>query len=146
MTNRILTVRLEIPSALDMLELVQTVTDQIGRAAGFEGDTLHWIGMSVRECVINAIVHGNSRDSRKRVYLDFTSAPNSDGTEFAVCVRDEGAGFDPAALTDPLLPENILRPSGRGIFLMRTLMDEVSLQRAPQGGMQVRMVKCSPRS
>lgn len=146
MTNRALTVRLEIPSVLDMLDLVQTVTEQVGRTAGFDDDTLHWIGVSVRECVINAIVHGNSRDSQKRVHLDFTSAPNSDGTEFAVSVRDEGAGFDLAAVTDPLAPENILRPSGRGIFLMRTFMDDVSLRRAPQGGMQVRMVKYSPRS
>lgn len=146
MTNRIFTVRLEIPSALHMLDLVDTVTDHVGRTAGFEGDTLHWIGVSVRECVINAIVHGNSRDSRKRVHLDFISAPNSDGTELAVCVRDEGAGFDLATLTDPLAPESILRPSGRGIFLMRTFMDDVSLRRAPQGGMQVRMVKYSPRS
>ena len=59
----------------------------------------------------------------------------------AIRVRDEGCGFDPAALPDPLAPENILKSTGRGIFLIRTFMDELVLQRAPQGGMEVMMVK-----
>jgi serine/threonine-protein kinase RsbW len=56
-------------------------------------------------------------------------------------VRDQGKGFDPDAVADPLAPENLLKGSGRGIFLIRNFMDEVDLQRAPQGGMEVRMVK-----
>jgi serine/threonine-protein kinase RsbW len=58
-----------------------------------------------------------------------------------VSVRDEGAGFDPESIADPLAPENMLKSSGRGIFLMRNFMDDVSLRRAPEGGMEVRMVK-----
>jgi len=56
-------------------------------------------------------------------------------------VRDEGPGFDPSTLPDCLAPENLLKCSGRGIFLIRSFMDELVLQRAPEGGMELRMVK-----
>jgi serine/threonine-protein kinase RsbW len=58
-----------------------------------------------------------------------------------VAVRDEGEGFDPESIADPLAPENVLKSSGRGIFLMRNFMDDVELRRAPEGGMEVLMVK-----
>lgn len=141
MPNGAATVHLDIPSIPDMVELAQAAAEHVGRTAGFDDDTLHWVGMSVRECVINAIVHGNGGDPQKRVYLDFTSTLGSDRTELSVCVRDEGNGFDPAVLKDPLAPEHILQQNGRGIFLMRSFMDSVSLERAPEGGMQIRMVK-----
>ena len=56
-------------------------------------------------------------------------------------VRDEGEGFDPESIADPLAPENLLKASGRGIFLIRNFMDDVQLQRAPEGGMEIRMTK-----
>ena len=62
-------------------------------------------------------------------------------TQLVVCVIDRGAGFVPEEVADPLAPENMLKSSGRGIFFMRNFMDEVKLQRAPEGGMEVRMVK-----
>jgi serine/threonine-protein kinase RsbW len=58
-----------------------------------------------------------------------------------VSVRDEGEGFDPEEVADPLAPENMLKSSGRGIFFMRSFMDDVRLARHPEGGMEVRMVK-----
>jgi serine/threonine-protein kinase RsbW len=61
--------------------------------------------------------------------------------ELAIRVRDEGQGFDPETLANPLDPENLLKSSGRGIFLIRNFMDDVRLQRAPEGGMEVRMIK-----
>ena len=64
-----------------------------------------------------------------------------EGPGVAICVRDEGAGFDPATVADCLAPENLLKCSGRGIFMIRSFMDELVLQRAPEGGMEVRMVK-----
>jgi len=134
-------VRLDIQSSLAMLEVVQAVSDQIGRMSGLDEDALHWIGVAVRESVINAIKHGNQNDERKRVHVEFTLLDGDPGAGIAIRVRDEGLGFDPASLPDCREPENLLKSSGRGIFLIRTFMDELELRRAPEGGMEVVMVK-----
>jgi serine/threonine-protein kinase RsbW len=75
------------------------------------------------------------------VTVEFTLAPVAGPEELVVRVIDEGEGFDPEEVADPLAPENILKSSGRGIFFMRSFMDDVSLRRAAAGGMEVRMVK-----
>ena len=82
----------------------------------------------------------------KRVHVEFTSLQDGGGPGIAVRVRDEGCGFDPSTLADPLAPENLLKANGRGIFLMRSFMDEMTFRRAEQGGMEVRMVKRVPQS
>ena len=135
------TVRLQIHSNFDMLDFVQVVSDHIGQLAGLDEDSVHWIGVAVRESVINAIKHGNREHPDKLVIVEFTFAPLDDPRELVVRVRDQGEGFDPEEVADPLAPENMLKSSGRGIFLMRSFMDDVQLQRAPEGGMEVRMVK-----
>ena len=135
------TVRLDFHSSLDMLDFVQMVSDHIGRMAGFDDDSLHWVSVAVRESVINAIKHGNCNDVHKRVHVEFTSQDDREGTVVIICVRDEGCGFDPVDLPNPLAPENLLKTSGRGIFLMRSFMDEMTFQRSAQGGTEVRMVK-----
>ena len=134
------TIRLEIASAVEMLDLVKLVTDHIGQRAGLDDEAVHWFSMAVRECVTNAIVHGNC-DASRMVSVEFTAAPAAEPSELVVCVRDQGQGFDPTQLPDPLAPENILRTSGRGIFLMRQFMDDVSIKRTSEGGMEVRMTK-----
>jgi serine/threonine-protein kinase RsbW len=134
-------VRLQFCSAFDMLDFVQVVSDYLCRRLGFDEDSMHWVGVAVRESVINAIKHGNRNDKTKLVHVQFTSSTGSEAGELAVSVRDEGTGFDPDSLADPLAPENVLKSSGRGIFLMRNFMDDVELRRAPEGGMEVRMVK-----
>jgi serine/threonine-protein kinase RsbW len=134
-------VRLEFTSSVDMLDFVQVVSDHVGRTFGFDDDSIHWVGVAIRESVINAIKHGNRYDVTKRVFVEFESASVGEGPAMAVSVRDQGEGFDPQVLADPLDPENLLKPSGRGIFLIRNFMDEVRLQRASQGGMEIRMVK-----
>lgn len=134
-------VRLDIRSSLDMVDLVQAVGDHVGRIAGLDEDALHWIGVAVRESVINAIRHGNQSDERKRVYVEFTSLDGDAGPGVVIRVRDEGVGFDPASLPDCREPDNLLKSSGRGIFLIRSFMDELELQRLPEGGMEVVMVK-----
>jgi serine/threonine-protein kinase RsbW len=97
------TVRLDFRSAFDMLDFVQVVSDHVGRMAGLDEDSLHWVGVAVRESVINAIKHGNANDEHKRVFVEFTPlAPEDPG--IAIRVRDEGPGFDPASLPDPLAP------------------------------------------
>ena len=135
------TVRLEFASAFDMLDFVQVVSDYLGRMAGLDDDQLHWVSVAVRESVVNAIKHGNQGDESKRVIVEFTPVPPHDPEQLVIRVEDEGEGFDPIDLADPLAPENILKSSGRGIFLIRSFMDEVDLQRGPKRGMHIRMVK-----
>jgi serine/threonine-protein kinase RsbW len=134
-------VRLQIPSLFDMVDLVQIVSDRMGNMAGFDEDAIHWISVAVRESVINGIKHGNREDPAKHVTVEFAFSPVDDPTELLVRVTDQGEGFEPEEIADPLAPENILKSSGRGIFFMRNFMDDVQLVRAPGGGMEVRMTK-----
>ena len=135
------TVHLEFPSLFEMIDLVQALTDQLSRLLGLDEDSQHWVGVAVRESVINAIKHGNRFDASKVVELDFTMTPSTSPTELLIRVRDHGEGFEPGDLPDPLAPENLLKASGRGIFFMRSFMDDVRIERAAGGGMEVRMVK-----
>jgi serine/threonine-protein kinase RsbW len=140
MTTNGTSVRLDFRSAFDMLDFVQVVCDHVGRMSGLDEDSLHWVGVAVRESVINAIKHGNGNDEQKRVWVEFTPL-HAEVPGISIRVRDEGLGFDPEGLPDPLAPENMLKASGRGIFLIKNFMDEMRLQRAPEGGMEMVMVK-----
>jgi serine/threonine-protein kinase RsbW len=140
------TVRIEFGSAFDMLDFVQVVSDHLGRMAGLDDDSLHWVSVAVRECVVNAIKHGNQNDESKRVVVEFSPVPPHQPEELVIRVEDEGEGFDPEEVADPLAPENILKSSGRGIFLIRSFMDEVQLQRGKDRGMHIRMVKKVPKN
>jgi serine/threonine-protein kinase RsbW len=135
------TVRLDFHSTFEMLDFVQVVSDQIARMAGLDEDARHWVNVAVRESVINAIKHGNREDYEKMVTVEFTFTPTAQPAQLVVRVVDQGEGFDPQEIADPLAPENLLKSSGRGIFFMRSFMDDVSLRRAAEGGMEVRMVK-----
>ena len=134
-------VRLQIPSLFDMVDIVQVLSDRMGQLAAFDEDAIHWVGVAVRESVINAIKHGNREHPDKTVFIEFQFAPTDKPTELVIQVRDQGEGFEVEEVADPLAPENLLKSSGRGIFFMRSFMDDVRMQRAPQGGMEVRMVK-----
>jgi serine/threonine-protein kinase RsbW len=138
-------VRLEFSSAFEMLDFVQVVSDHVSHSIGLDDDASHWVGVAIRESVINAIKHGNRNDATKRVFVEFETA-TAGLPELAIRIRDQGEGFDPDTLADPLAPENLLKSSGRGIFLIRNFMDDVQLQRAPEGGMEIRMVKRVPPS
>jgi serine/threonine-protein kinase RsbW len=133
-------VRLDFLSEIDMLDFVTVVSDHLGRTAGLNDDALYGVSVAVRESVVNAIVHGNGNDRDKRVFVEFAWM-DTDPRGIAIRVRDQGPGFDQATLADPLAPENQMKPSGRGIFLIRTFMDEMTLQRAAEGGMEIVMVK-----
>ena len=135
------TVRLDFHSSFEMLDFVQVAADHVGRLAGLDEEALHWVGVAVRESVINAIKHGNGNDARKRVHVELTPLDAQSPPGIVIRVRDEGPGFDPSTLADPLAPENLLKASGRGIFLIRSFMDEAVVQRAAEGGMEVVMVK-----
>ena len=137
------TVRLEFGSAFDMLDFVQVVSDYVGRLAGLDEDQLYEVSVAVRESVVNAIKHGNQSDQSKRVIVEFSVEPRE---RMTIRVQDQGEGFDPDDIPDPLAPENIMKGSGRGILFMRNYMDDVTLQRAQSGGMEARMVKMASRS
>jgi serine/threonine-protein kinase RsbW len=140
------TIRLRFNSAFEMLDMVQVVSDQMGRLLHFDDDAMTWMEVAVRESVINAIKHGNRHDRAKQVLVEFVTQPADVPTELVITVRDQGEGFDPEALPDPLAPENLLKSSGRGIFFMRSFMDDVRLSRVAEGGMEVRLVKKLPEA
>lgn len=134
-------IRLDFPSHLDALDVVEVLTDHAGQIGGLDEEAVHWVGVAVRESVINAIKHGNREDPDKRVTVRIELEPRAEPLRLVVCVLDEGPGFDPDAVRDPLAPENVLRENGRGIFFMRSFMDDITWRRIPAGGMEVRMVK-----
>ena len=134
-------VRLEFTSAFEMLDFVQVVSDHVSRSVGLDEDSLHWVSVAIRESVINAIKHGNRNDANKHVFVEFETTAHVEASVLMIRVRDEGEGFDPETVANPLAPENLLKSGGRGIFLIRSFMDDVRLQRAPEGGMEIRMVK-----
>ena len=131
------TIEVSIGSALEYLDLVQLVTDCITRFMEFDEDSSHWIGMSVRESVTNAIQHGNKLDQNKKVDIRFKVSPE----QLDVYVTDQGNGFRIEDLPSPLDPENLLKPSGRGIFYIQSFMDSVEFRKLSRGGMEVHMVK-----
>jgi len=104
-------VRLQIPSLFEMVDLVQVLSDRMGNMAGFDEDAVHWIGVAVRESVINAIKHGNKEDAAKPVTIEFGFTPIDRPTELVVSITDRGEGFEPEEVADPLAPENILKSS-----------------------------------
>ncbi len=134
-------IRIEFRSHFDMLDFVQVVCDGTGQIAGLDEDSLHWVSVAVRESVINAIKHGNRGVEDKHVTVEFTLTPADDPTQLQIRVLDQGEGFDPVEVADPLAPENLLKSSGRGIFFMRNFMDSLTIQSAPEGGTEVVMVK-----
>jgi serine/threonine-protein kinase RsbW len=137
-------VRLTIFSVFDTLDLIQVVSDRVSALGGLDEDATHWVGVAVRESVINAIKHGNRFDPAKVVTVEFALDPAEAPTSLRIRITDEGEGFDPVEVADPLAPENLLRSSGRGIFFMRSFMDDVTLQRREAGGMEVLMTKRLP--
>jgi len=134
-------IRLKMPSTFELLDIVQVLSDRLSAMAGLDEDASHWVSVAVRESVINAIKHGNCEDQAKHVTIEFLLTPRVNPQQFTVEVQDEGEGFDPDAIANPLDPENVLKSSGRGIFFMRNFMDDVSIARRPEGGIAVRMSK-----
>ena len=126
-------VQLSIGSRFENIELVKVVVDDFLRQLGMDEDGRHWIEIAVREAVANAIKHGNRQDPAKRVEVDLELAAD----DLRISVVDQGSGFDPAAVKDPLAPENRFQRDGRGIFYMRSFMDAIDFNFPPGGGTRV---------
>lgn len=130
-------IEITISSRFENIELVQVIAEHLCEHAGLDDDAAHWVGMAVREGVANAIKHGNRLDASKKVNAVF----GLEGNRLSVEISDQGSGFDPKEVSDPLSPVNLMKTSGRGIFYMRTFMDSVDYDFSHQGGTRLVMTK-----
>ena len=136
--------RLEVAleTVLESVDLAENIVTRVSEEAGFGEEDIHKIGMAVREGVVNAYNYGNQQDRRKKIFLTI----EFDRERMAVHVLDEGPGFDEADVPDCLAEENLLRTSGRGLFLMRAFMDEFCVRRGATGGAELVLVKNLPKA
>ncbi len=137
MAARPTTVCIDFESRMDILEPIQSFVDRLAAVGGLDEDGVHDLSVSVRECVVNALKHGNKLDPAKRVSVTFGLTQGA----IEVWIQDQGAGFNPDAVPDATAPENLLNAAGRGLFFMRAFMSEVEYIFPPEGGTIVRLVK-----
>lgn len=126
-----------LDSTLESVDSAEELAVGLAQRAGFPEDELMKIGMAVRESMVNAVVHGNRYSANKKVRF----AVFHGNDRFTIQIADQGEGFDIENLPDPLAPENLLRTSGRGIFLIRSFMDEFQIRRPESGGTELTLVK-----
>jgi len=134
--------RLEVSldTQLESVDLAESIVMRVAEAAGFTEDDVHKLGMAVREGVVNAYNYGNCQDKAKKILLSVEFEPET----MIVHIVDEGCGFDLSEVADPLAEENLLRTSGRGLFLMRAFTDDLAVRRAHTGGCDLVMSKKLP--
>ena len=128
---------LTIPSRLDEMEAVHSLIEEAIKEYKLSDEMAHWIELTISESMINAIQHGNKADPAKEATLKISS--NGDAIE--IIVEDQGKGFSLDLVADPTDVANLLKPSGRGILIIRSFMDEVDLSEREGGGSRLRMVK-----
>jgi serine/threonine-protein kinase RsbW len=126
-----------LPSHIEAVADAAAAVANFAQSCGVGDEAAFGIDIAVREAITNAIVHANKEDETKSVEVTLNCA----GRALEVDVRDEGEGFDPSSVPDPTEPANLLKTSGRGIFLMRNFMDEVEWSPRPEGGTTLHMVK-----
>lgn len=125
-----------LESTLDSVNMAEEKTEKLASELGFSEEDCHRLAMSVREAMVNAVLHGNAYDPKKKVHVSFEQV----GKRLTITIADEGRGLDQDDLPDPLAPENLLKQSGRGIFLMRSFMDDVQIKNL-HPGTEVRLMK-----
>jgi serine/threonine-protein kinase RsbW len=130
-------IEVTLDTQLDSVDLAEKVTVRVAEAFGFGDEDRHRIGISVREGMINAVLYGNCKQVEKKIFLTLEMIPG----QMTIHILDQGKGFDPDNLPDPLAEENLLKSSGRGILLMRAFMDEFRVEKGKTGGAEVIMVK-----
>jgi serine/threonine-protein kinase RsbW len=126
-----------LDSVVESVDGAEESARRCAQDAGFGESDRFFIGLAIREILINAMKHGNRFDPGKKVGFEVSV----DGQDLIMDVTDQGAGFELAAVPDPLRPENLERLSGRGIAMARKIMDEVSVTANSPCGSHVRMVK-----
>ena len=125
-----------LESTLDSVNKAEELSLQLAAKAGFDEDECQRISMAVREAAVNAVLHGNAYDPKKKMTLSYENT----GGELVIRITDQGMGVDLNCIPDPLAPENLLKQSGRGIFLMRAFMDEVRI-RILDPGSEITLIK-----
>ena len=131
---------LTIPSRIEQMEAVHALIEEAVKEYKLNNEMAHWIELSVSESMINAIQHGNKADPSKQATLRISSS----GDAIEIIVEDEGCGFTLDNVADPTDKANLLKPSGRGILIIRSFMDEVDLLPREGGGCRLRMLKRLP--
>jgi serine/threonine-protein kinase RsbW len=129
--------RLVLDSTLDSVEVAEAAVLTDAKSIGFQEEELHQLGMAVRESMVNAVVHGNRYNARKKVHVSVIRAHDC----VTVIIADEGEGFDPSSVPNPLAKENLLQQSGRGLLLMQAFVDEFQVRCGQPRGTEIRMVK-----
>ncbi len=114
---------------MDSVSEIEAAADKFAEEAGVDEDQRFHISMAVREAAVNAVLHGNEYDSAKQISFTLENT----GAALVFTIADQGKGVDPNSLPDPLAPENLLRGTGRGIFLIRSFMDEVHFRQLNPG-------------
>lgn len=125
-----------LDSTLETVDNAEETASRIASESGFGEDEVMQIAMAVREAAVNAVLHGNAYDPEKKVELEFERTKGA----LVIFIRDQGKGMDLAKIPDPLAPENLLKTSGRGIFLIRSFMDEVEIHPS-HTGTEIKLVK-----
>ena len=140
MENR--TIEQTFDSTLESVDAGEEIVLKEAQDLGFDEDDQHKIGIAVRECLVNAVIHGNRYNVRKKVHLTVSRSPG----RLEVRIGDEGEHFDMSQLPDPLADENLLRHSGRGLLLMQAFMDEFQVRPREPNGTEVKLVKHTARA
>ncbi len=125
-----------LDSAMESVNVLERLADTLARSSGFDDDECFSIRLALREAATNAVLHGNAYDPAKKLQAAFATTAD----DLIITIADQGAGLDPAGLPDPLAPQNLLKQSGRGIFLIRNVMDEVRF-RALDPGTEITLIK-----
>ncbi|MBC7924242.1 MAG: ATP-binding protein [Bryobacteraceae bacterium] len=129
----------ELESTLESVDEAEELVLKLAVESGFAEDDLHKLGMAVREAMVNAVVHGNRYNLKKKVHFSVGVPAGEDSIE--ITIIDEGEGFEQLELPDPLAEENLLRQSGRGLLLIQAFVDQFSMRRAdPPLGTEVKLV------
>jgi serine/threonine-protein kinase RsbW len=126
----------KLDSTLDSVNEAEQKASQVATESGLEEEDVQRIEMAVREAAVNAVYHGNGYDPSKKMTLGIERTPES----LIITIADEGKGLEETDIPDPLAPENLLKPHGRGIFLIRSFMDEVRIRKL-QPGTEVTLIK-----
>ena len=132
--------QLRLDSVISTVDAAELCAKGLAREGGYEEEQVDRLGMAVREAAANAVTHGNAYSTDKSVHF---SVEMNDG-RLVVKLRDEGEGFDPVEVPDPTSVENLLKASGRGLLMMRALVDEVDVRNASPSGTEVVLVLHSP--
>jgi serine/threonine-protein kinase RsbW len=139
MNNKMNSTSLKIVMSSDtrFLQMIEFTSATVLQMLKVDDDWKFKITMAIREAVINAIIHGNKNNSKKKVSISY----NFDSSKLEVTVSDQGNGFDYSKLPDPTNNENLLKPFGRGIFFIRSFMDKVLFTIQPGKGLTITMIK-----